>query len=56
MHDPNTAIEEFARFYKISRTGRLHKKSPRGLYVEMKNRAVPRRLYILTSKSLKRIE
>ena len=49
-------IDESARFYKVNSDGRWHKKSPRGPYVEMKNRDALKRLQVLTAKSLRRIE
>ena len=49
-------MEEFVRFYKITRGGRLHRKSTKGFYEEIKGRDVIKNLHILTSKSIKRIE
>jgi hypothetical protein len=56
MNDPNMSVEEFPRFYKLNNEGRWHRKSPRGSYEEMKNRAALKRLQVVTPKSMKRIE
>ncbi len=56
MSESNTVIDELPRFYKINREGRWHRKTPGGMYEEMKSRAALKRLKVMTAKSLKRIE
>ncbi len=56
MNEHDVTIEEFTRFYKVSREGRWHKKSPGGSYEEMKDASTLKRLQVLSPKSPKRIE
>jgi hypothetical protein len=56
MTDSSTTAEDYGRFYKVCREGRLHRKSPGGPYVELRCRHVLKRLQFLPVKSIKRIE
>lgn len=50
------AAAEFARFYKLDRAGRWHRKSSCGVYVKMKKRRALKNLLMIAAKSVKRIE
>jgi hypothetical protein len=57
MNDPDTpAAAELTRFYKLDKAGRWHRKSSGGAYIKMNNRRLLKRLLVITTKSVNRIE
>ena len=57
MSDSNmTGGEEFTRFYKLTRTGSWHRKSPEGFYEKLKNKNDLKQLQVLAAKPIKHTE
>lgn len=56
MNEQENGVGESMRFYRRDREGRWHRKTEEGSYDEVLNKRVLDRLYVLTAKSLARIE